>query len=177
MTYESEDGLRWSRVSDGSVLPGELAPMGTRTAALLVPGIGQMVLSYIPVIGWAVWLVVYAVNLILYRRGHDIGARLFKLRIVRDSGEIAGFYHVYARAFAMIISLLAIGAGFWTAYGDRNSQTWHDKMLGTYVIKDDPSLNDKDATSSDGAKIVFWITAPLLVLLTIAFPSYVLGYG
>ena len=70
---------------------------------------------------------------------------------------------------------IVLGAGFWTAYWDRDSRTWHDKMLGTYVVDENSWNGDLEGSSGTGAKIVFWITVPLLVLGTLYTVSEALG--
>jgi hypothetical protein len=51
-----------------------------------------------------------------------------------------------------------LGAGYWTAYSDNDNQTWHDKWLGTYVVKAGPEVDTLPGTSSSAAKIWFWIS-------------------
>lgn len=160
-----------ARASTGSGIPGELASMGSRTGAWAIGTFGVALITSIPFIGWIVSLAAPLWDVFLYRRGQNIGARLVGLRIVRDTGELAGFYHVWTRTLASIISLLVFGAGFWTAYSDRDRQTWHDKMLRTYVIADSPEVRDMPASSSDAAKIWFWISVPIIVIAVIAAPA------
>lgn len=157
------------------MVPGEIASMGRRTVALLFGFFLMLILNLLPVFGWVLGEITYFVNLYLFRRGQDIGALVFKLRIVRDDGGLAGFYTTYARGLASIISFIVLGAGFWTAYWDRDSRTWHDKMLGTYVVDENSWNGDLEGSSGTGAKIVFWITVPLLVLGTLYTVSEALG--
>jgi uncharacterized RDD family membrane protein YckC len=108
----------------------------------------------------------------LYRRGQDVGARLIGLRVVRDTGELAGFYHMWTRGLASIISFLLIGAGFWTAYFNPDRRTWHDKWMGTYVVKAGRDVDGLPGTSSSIAKACFWVSiavpiAGLLALLVL----------
>ena len=100
----------------------------------------------------------------MFRRGQDVGARLVGLRVVRDTGDIAGFYHMWTRALASVISFIVVGAGFWTAYSDRDKQTWHDKMLGTYVVYAGPEVDNLPGTSSTTAKVWFWLSISFVVV-------------
>jgi uncharacterized RDD family membrane protein YckC len=142
--------------SRSSAVPGELAGMGTRTGSWLINNVAVQIIGGIPVLGWAISLGAFIWTLMLYRRGQDVGARLLGLRVVRDTGEVAGFYHMWTRGLASIISFLAIGAGFWTAYSDADNQTWHDKCMGTYVVKAGPEVDDLPGTSSPTAVAWFW---------------------
>lgn len=150
---------------DPGVVPGELASMGSRTRAWAIsnPAIG--LLSYVPVIGVAVSIATFIWNMTLYRRGQDIGARILGVRVIRDTGELAGFYHMWTRTLASLISLVVFGAGFWTAYSDRDRRTWHDRWLGTYVVKAGPEVDGLPATSSSTAKTWFWVSAAIIVAM------------
>ncbi len=86
------------------------------------------------------------------------------LRVVRDTGELAGFFHMWTRQLAAILSFLALGAGYWTAFSDPRRRTWHDKMLGTYVVVDRPELNALAGTSSSAAIVWFWISVAAAVV-------------
>lgn len=143
---------------DPGVVPGELGSMGSRTGAWAISNLAVGLISYVPVVGWIVSLTTFIWTLTLYKRGQDIGARILGLRVIRDTGELAGFYHMWTRTLASLISLLAVGAGFWTAYSERDRRTWHDKWLGTYVVKSGPEVDELPATSSSAAKTWFWIS-------------------
>ena len=139
--------------------------MGSRTRAWAIsnPAIG--LLSYVPVIGVSVSIATFIWNMTLYRRGQDIGARILGVRVIRDTGELAGFYHMWTRTLASLISLVVFGAGFWTAYSDRDRRTWHDRCLGTYVVKAGPEVDGLPATSSSTAKTWFWVSAAIIVAM------------
>jgi uncharacterized RDD family membrane protein YckC len=157
--------------SDGSAVPGEIADMGARTGAWLISNVVVRILSAIPIVGWIVSLGAFIWSLFLFRRGQDVGARIVGLRVVRDTGELAGFYHMWARGLASIISFIVIGAGYWTAYSDNDNQTWHDKWLGTYVVKAGPEVDTLPVTSSNTAKMWFWISlvfGGLLIMMLMA---------
>ncbi len=140
-----------------------LASMGTRTGSYLINALVPSILGLIPVLGIIISLVWEGFTLSKMRRGQDIGASLMKIRVVRDNGDVAGFYHMWTRNLAAIISGIALGAGFWTAYFDENNRTWHDKMMGTYVIWDNPDAALRPGTSSSAAVKWFWASISLLV--------------
>ena len=138
-----------------------LAGMGTRTWATLMNFAIALFLPF----AWFIWgpLTVWK-----YRRGQDIGASVFKIRVVRTDGEVAGFYHMWTRNLLASLGLLALGAGYWTAYFDENNRTWHDKIMGTYVIWDNSDAKHRPGTSSYGARVGFWISIPAGIALSIA---------
>ena len=151
--------------TDGTPIPGEMAGMGTRTGAFLISKVVVQVISFVPVVGWIIPLAAFVWTLILYQRGQDVGARITG---VRDTGELAGFYHMWTRGLAACVSFIVIGAGFWTAYSDPNRQTWHDKWMGTYVVKAGPEVNDLPGTSSSAAKAWFWASLLIAVIMLVA---------
>jgi len=167
--------------SDGTAVPGEIADMGARTGAWLVSNVVVRIIGAIPIVGWVVSLGAFIWSLFLFRRGQDVGARIVGLRVVRDTGELAGFYHMWTRGLASIISFMVIGAGYWTAYSDNDKQTWHDKWLGTYVVKAGPEVDTLPGTSSDAAKMWFWISlvfgALLIMMLMALGVLFVLSSG
>ena len=87
--------------------------------------------------------ILFILDLILMRNGQDWTAKVFHLRVVRTNGDIAGLAHMVTRATVSILSYLVFGLGFITAYFNDNKQTWHDKIMDTYVVKDGPSLTDR----------------------------------
>ncbi len=159
--------------TDGTALPGEIAEMKSRTVAWLIVNVGTRIVGGIPVIGWIISIAAFVWTLMLYQRGQDIGARFTNIRVIRDTGELAGFYHMWTRSLASIISFFLLGAGFWTAYFNEDRQTWHDKWMGTYVVKASPEVDRLNATSSHTAKTWFWLSilgvpASILIILFLA---------
>jgi hypothetical protein len=111
--------------------------------------------------------IIFLIDLVLYRRGQDVGAVIFRLRVVRENGDVAGFYTMWVRSMASIISLLAFGAGYWTAFADPHFRTWHDKWLGTYVVKDSEEYETRKRSNSASAFNWFWVTLLIVVALTV----------
>ncbi len=144
-----------------------LASMGTRTGSYLINALLPSFLGLIPVLGIVIYVVWWPVTLYKWRRGQDIGASLMKIRVVRDNGDVAGFYHMWTRNLAAIISFIALGAGYWTAYADEGNRTWHDKWMGTYVIWDNPDAALRPGTSSSVAVKWFWASVLFVIALII----------
>ena len=155
----------------------DLASWGQRVGAFLLNTLIG-VLGSIPAIGFLISLAFLILTWILYRRGQDVGARLAGVRVVRDTGELAGFFHMWSRNLASILSFLPLGAGYWTAFFDRNRQTWHDKIMRTYVVRNSPDLEDLPGTSSAGAVAWFWISLVVgvgLVVIVFAVAASLAG--
>ena len=101
------------------------------------------------------------------RRRQTLGLSLLGARIVRENGDVSGFFHTCARNTASILSALPLGLGYWWALWDENKQTWHDKIMHTYVVHDAPELATSEGTSSTGAVVTFWAVLVLLVFLVL----------
>ena len=112
--------------------------------------------------------ILFILDLILMRNGQDWTAKVFHLRVVRTNGDIAGLAHMVTRATVSILSYLVFGLGFITAYFNDNKQTWHDKIMDTYVVKDGPSLTDRGISSSKQAKIWGYFLLGVLLVASIA---------
>ncbi|MBI3744442.1 MAG: RDD family protein [Chloroflexi bacterium] len=92
-----------------------------------------------------------------FRRGKTFGGYVAKTRVVRENAEVAGFYHSMVRAAAATLSLIPLGAGFFWSLWDERRQTWHDKIMGTYVVNDTPQFATRRASSSRAAVAFFWL--------------------
>ncbi len=151
-------------------LPTPLADIPTRGRAFGASSVlPAAALWLIPGFGVVVWLAAQVANLFLFSRGQDIGAAIFGLRVLRDNGDVAGFFHMFVRNTASTISLLAFGAGFWAAFSDPERRTWHDRWLGTHVVKDSKEYNDRRRSSSRNAYNWFWIIILVTIAATVAF--------
>lgn len=136
----------------------ELASLGQRAGSWII----DWVLQAIPYLG----LIPAIINGVLYRRGTTIGLSIVSARIIRENGDISGFYHTAVRAMAAFLSIIPFGLGYWWAFWDPMRQTWHDKIMHTYVLRNTPELERRRATSSKGALVWFWLLlgASLLVV-------------
>ncbi|MFQ5872763.1 MAG: RDD family protein [Dehalococcoidia bacterium] len=139
-----------------------MASLGSRAGAYLIETVGaELIGLLLPIVPLGILIA----NLIMYRRGQTVGARLLKLRIVRDTGDLAGFYQMFVRAAAAVLSFIPLGLGYWWAFRDEKRQTWHDKLLHTYVLQDTPELNTRPGTSSNSAKVWFWILLGAFIVI------------
>ncbi len=137
---------------------GELASLGQRAGSWII----DWGLEAIPYLG----LIPAMINGVLFRRGTTIGLSIASARIVRENGDVSGFYHTAVRAMAAILSFIPLGLGYWWAFWDPRRQTWHDKIMHTYVLRNTPELEGRKGTSSHGAVVTFWVAlvASLLVV-------------
>ena len=148
---------------DGDVL----ADMGARTGAFAINFFVPGILNFVPILGVLVSIGWWIANLILFQRGQDVGAKLIKIRVMRSNGDVAGFYHMWSRNLASIISTLLLLAGYWTAYRDSENRTWHDKIMDTYVIQDNELAAARPGTSSSAAKGWFFASIIFVVGLVV----------
>ncbi len=83
--------------------------------------------------------IVYGVFFVTFLiRGTTPGKSLFGLEVVQLSQHrYPGFKTMLRReVVGKIVSLLPLTWGFLSAFRDKNGQTWHDKMVGTVVVRD-----------------------------------------
>lgn len=86
--------------------------------------------------------VLYLVNLLLQvgyywvwnSIGWSPGKRVVGLRIVVEEGGPPGVERGFARTVGSLVSGLVFLLGYLWALWDARTQTWHDKMAGTYVV-------------------------------------------
>ena len=168
--YQSGDAWAHPQAAqeyDEPVYQDALTGMSTRTGGFLVTRMLPGLVGLIPGVGWVASIGLSIWNLFLFQRGQDVGARLLGMRVVRDTGELAGFFHMWTRNLASTISLIVLAAGYWTAYFDPHRQTWHDKMLGTYVVEDAKEMASRPCTSSSAAVTWFWVSLIAIVVVVI----------
>ena len=69
------------------------------------------------------------------RVGATIGMRAWKMRLLRDDGSRIGARTACLRCALALVSLAALGCGFWCAWFDPERRTWHDRVCGTRVTR------------------------------------------
>ena len=67
--------------------------------------------------------------------GQTPGKMLCKLKVVRVNGEPLGYGKAFLRWVGYMLSGLVFCLGFLWAGWDKNKQAWHDKIVGTYVVR------------------------------------------
>lgn len=133
---------------------GRIASPFKRLAAHFVDGIlpmvGFIVIIFLPavshsagigagvgvVLGVGLILVYIVWALMLFGRGRTPGKRLLGLRVVKESGQPAGFATMLFREWlGKMLSALVFSLGFLWILFDREKQGWHDKLMSTYVVE------------------------------------------
>ena len=68
------------------------------------------------------------------RKGHTLGMRAWRIRLIQDSGEPLTWWHALLRFMLAIVSLLMFGLGFLWMLVRRDKATWHDSGSGTRMV-------------------------------------------
>lgn len=83
-----------------------------------------------PLIGLAYFIVMWA------WKGTTVGGMIMKIRVVKADGRPFEAPDAVVRGLAGVLSFAAIGLGVLWILRDPESQAWHDKAVGTWVIKE-----------------------------------------
>lgn len=70
------------------------------------------------------------------RGGQTIGMKPWHLYVDAIDGGRATLKQLWLRYVVGSLSLVCLGAGFWWAYFDRDSLTWHDRFSATRMHRD-----------------------------------------
>lgn len=68
--------------------------------------------------------------------GKTAGKALLGIKLINNEGEGVGLWQAFVRWIGYYISGVFLFAGFLWSLVDSECQTWHDKIAGTYVVKD-----------------------------------------
>ena len=68
-------------------------------------------------------------------KGTTLGGIICNLKVTRTDGTDLQFQDALVRGLAGILSIAAVGIGFFWMLQDPERQTWHDKIAGTLVVK------------------------------------------
>ena len=69
------------------------------------------------------------------RSGQTLGMRTWKVKVVTNDGSNLNWGNSLIRYLVAILSLLALGLGFFWSLWDKQKRTWHDIASGTRLIK------------------------------------------
>lgn len=96
----------------------------------------------------------------------SFGKKLAGIQAVDSFNKPLSFTTSLKRSLCLQLSLLAWGAGYWSAYSDPERRTWHDKWTGTKVV----NAEKKPGGISDFISgPFFYIGAILLVIVLYLF--------
>lgn len=90
---------------------------------------GPVLLNIYRVAMVAVWIGFYGV--FWTRGGQTLGMKVWRLRLVRDSGHAVRWRDVLSRLSAGVLSLAPAGLGFFWVLFDRDGLAWHDRLSHT----------------------------------------------
>jgi hypothetical protein len=79
--------------------------------------------------------------------GRTLGRMLAGTVLVRGTGEPLTAMVVLRRTAAVLLSILAGGAGFFWSWVDRQHRTWHDLFAGTVIVQRYASLPESETKS------------------------------
>lgn len=68
------------------------------------------------------------------RGGQTIGMRAWRLRVAGADGRRLPWPRASLRFIVALVSLAALGAGFWWALVDAHGRAWHDIVAGTQMV-------------------------------------------
>ena len=180
--------MKLFKMSSGNTLfqllrdPSKFEVMVRRTGTIMLRSLALLVL----VINYSIWgessryalYFLIIVDLILMRNGQDWTAKILGLRVIRSNGDTAGLAHMWARMTVSLLSLLVFGLGYLWAYVDRNNQTLHDKLMGTYVVLDVPNFAGRHGSSGFKSRKYGYFTLGLtLGLFALLASTRIIGIG
>lgn len=67
--------------------------------------------------------------------GQTLGMRAWKIRLCSEDGGAVDWKRAGLRFVAALFSLALLGAGFFSAWLDKDKRCWHDRIAGTRMVK------------------------------------------
>lgn len=84
------------------------------------------------------WLLLGLYHFVMWMwKGTTLGGSILGLRLIRLDGRRLDWQTCAVRLLGSVVSLLPLGLGFFWASWDEASQSWHDRIAGTTVVKAD----------------------------------------
>lgn len=167
---------------------------GPRLVATLIDGALVVILTFILsvvvsivvlLIGWLVSIPVTAVmfvaaiifSVVYYagawtKSGQTAGNTIVGIKVVGKDGSPISSGKALLRYVGYIVSGIVLSIGFLWAAFDRKRQGWHDKMAGTYVIRDTDKFSAADTVRfvpSDPERPWVWLV--VWVVIAIVAPT------
>ena len=80
-------------------------------------------------------IILFNMTYLVGKYGQSWGRKYKKIKVVNYVGNPIGFWRAFFRnLLAGSISASFLGFGFWWILWDKEKQSWHDKIMKTYVI-------------------------------------------
>jgi len=134
VTIESNDG----------VITYELAEFGERALARIIDGfiliIPSLAIPYVA--GW-----LYTSLLHASAEQSTMGQRAMNIKLIDAGNEKIGFGQATGRYFADILNVLTLTFGYLWMFWNEGNQCIHDRLTGTFVVKNIPVNIEKDITA------------------------------
>ncbi len=127
---------------DAAALEGAARPgLGRRLGALVIDWVPLLVIAGNLSEAWDGTFrvgggIAYYATMVAWR-GTTLGGLVAGLRVVRTDGRAMDKATAVVRALAAILSVLSGGLGWMWASWDARRQSWHDRIAGTVVVRDD----------------------------------------
>jgi tetratricopeptide (TPR) repeat protein/DNA-directed RNA polymerase subunit RPC12/RpoP len=104
------------------------------TILTILFNITSLFLSNLSAIFYFLIILIYFLGTKGYR-GQTLGYQILGIKIISVDGKRVTLLQILIRLISSIFSELALGLGYIWLVFDKNRQTWHDKIAGTYVIR------------------------------------------
>ena len=114
--------IRIALINDDCIDPGGALDTHTFAGKLIVQGFALALSAAYFVVSWT-------------RGGQTIGMRAWKLRVIGVDGKCLSWPRALLRFVVALVSLAALGAGFWWVLFDAQRRTWHDIAARTRAVR------------------------------------------
>ena len=141
MLFRSAPPPSFSGGGVGAASSGERAGFGARLGATIIDGIVSYAIAFVlgladpnlAVLGGIIGLAIYCV---MVGKGQSIGQKATNIRLVdTNSGAGISAGKALGRRIVSIVSAIPCYLGFLWMLWDKDKQTWHDKVVGSVVVK------------------------------------------
>lgn len=89
---------------------------------------------YLPIFALLFFLASTYFLFLHYYSGRTLGKMAVGIKVISSEGKELGLWESFMRWVGYYISAVFLFAGFIWSVFDRDSQAWHDKIAGTYVV-------------------------------------------
>jgi uncharacterized RDD family membrane protein YckC len=80
--------------------------------------------------------IIYETILVSQWNGYTVGKKIMGIRVVSLKGGKVDWVRAFVRSVSKILSGMFFFLGYFWMLWDEDSQTWHDKLAETIVVRD-----------------------------------------